>query len=280
MDAVLMTATRQTLHSEGVLEALYEPEVTAAIERIVEPGDYCVDAGASIGYFTCLLSRLVGPKGLVLAVEPNLPSFEYLEENIAARGLKNVSTWRGALWREDLPAIKMHSVERLGYTSVLTYHSTTYTEVVEARKLDSILLPGLPPDFLKIDCESAEFEILQGAERILRSGVKGVILEFNYGLMRQQELSDKRIRSFLKDLGYDMFLISIGSPEAGYRDPIMVDLGTEIRVGGSLMHVNVLFSTEELVREKWRICDTSKSLQSSAESYKNSCLNITESAPA
>lgn len=264
----------------GKLDPLYEPEVTLAAERLIEPGDCCVDAGASIGYFTCLFSRLVGPGGLVLAFEPNAESYGYLTRNIAERGLENVVALERALWSNDLGGLKLHSVKELGYTSFLPYHSTTLVEYVEARTLDSMIPPGLQPDFLKIDCEMAEFDILVGAEKVLRAGVNGVVLELNFNLMKQRNVSDAPIRGLMRDHGYDMFLISIGSPEAGYRDPIMVDPSTEIRVSGNLGHVNVLFSTEELVREKWRICATSKSLRSSAESYKNSWLNITESAQA
>jgi len=251
------------------------------VNHFVRPGDFCVDVGASIGYFTCLFSQLVGPDGVVLAFEPNERSFGYLVENIAARGLKNVSAHRLALWKEDLEAMRLHSVDRLGYTSVLKYHTTTYTEVVKARTLDSILLDlGFQPNFIKIDCEMAEHEILEGASAVLTAGVDCVVLEFNYYLMAQCGLSDKIIREFMHDLGYDMFLVSVFGPEKAYMDPMMIDPRTEIRVVGELKHINVMFSTEEKVRDRWKICDTSKSLRQSAENYKDSLLNITAGATA
>lgn len=263
---------------EGDLDPGYEPEVTGIARRFVRPGQVCVDAGASIGYYTCLFSQLVGPKGLVLAFEPNAASFRYLEANVAARGLKNVFVWPEALWSCDLAELKLHSVDRLGYTSVLHYATTTYTEVVGARALDGLLPPGVEPDFIKIDCEMAEFQILQGAQRALARGVDCVILEFNYNLMRQNGVSDHTIRDFMHDLGYNMFIISIGSPERGYEDPIMVSPAVDIQVHGKLTNVNVMFSTEEKVRELWKICATSPSSQRLTESYRHSLLSITENA--
>jgi len=268
------------MENEGLIDENYEPDVTNVVRRFVREGSICVDAGASIGYFTCLMADIVGPRGLVMAFEPNGPSFEYLEDNIRRRGLFNVIAWKNALWKCDMPTLKLYSVKSLGYTSILHYHSTTYTEIVEARALDSMMPPGIQPNFMKIDCEMAEFPILQGAERALRRGIDCIMVEFNYFLMKQMNVTDHEIRNFMADLGYDMFLVSLAGPGDSYIDPIMVDPKTEIRMAGKLKHINVMFSTEEKVREKWKICDTSKSLRQSAESYKDSLLHITESQTA
>jgi len=47
-----------------------EPEVTKLLEKLIEPGQTFVDIGANVGYFTLRGSRLVGPTGRVIAVEP------------------------------------------------------------------------------------------------------------------------------------------------------------------------------------------------------------------
>jgi len=78
------------MENEGLIDENYEPDVTNVVRRFVHEGSICVDAGASIGYFTCLMADIVGPRGLVMAFEPNGPSFEYLEDNIRRRGLFNV----------------------------------------------------------------------------------------------------------------------------------------------------------------------------------------------
>lgn len=264
-----MSALKQPKMDHMPLDEVYEPEVMGVIDHFVGPGGVCIDVGASIGFFTCMLAQKVGRNGLVFAFEPNGLSFGHLERNIAMRGLANVFALRQAVWNKPEKALKLHSVAALGYTSVLQYVTTTYTEQVEAVTIDSL---ALAPDFIKIDCEMAELEVLQGATETLRAGVDCVVLEFNYHLMRQNEMSDRRIRDLMYGLGYDMFLISIGAPEGGYLAPIKIENNVEIDVLPHVVNVNVMFSTEEKVKWKWRMQDISPLSQTLIESSKNSSL--------
>src|SRR4028119_421162 len=45
------------------------------LEQIIQPGFVCLDIGANLGYYSVALSRLAGPEGQVLAVEP-IPDFQ------------------------------------------------------------------------------------------------------------------------------------------------------------------------------------------------------------
>src|SRR4051812_15076099 len=49
--------------------AIHELAASELMERLVEPGDQAVDAGANAGYFTTLLAARVGANGRVLAIE-------------------------------------------------------------------------------------------------------------------------------------------------------------------------------------------------------------------
>src|SRR5438128_12382252 len=55
----------------------------AVLDRLVRPGTIAVDAGANIGFYTCLLAGKTGPSGRVIAVEPTPSCFQMLMHNVA-----------------------------------------------------------------------------------------------------------------------------------------------------------------------------------------------------
>lgn len=230
----------------------YEPEILNVIERFVQPGDCVVDAGASIGFHTCFLSKMVGESGIVIACEPQLESFKYLAHHVhVANKLANVACLRLALWKFDTPNLELWSVDDIGYSSFHRYEKATSSEIVEGRSLDSLLINGNDhPRFIKIDCEGTEAEVLCGAREILARGVDCVVLELNYFLMEQTNRDDRVIRQFMAELGYDMFLINLGDGNGGYQPPFKVDPSLKIELSGG-HHINVMFSTEQKVKERW-----------------------------
>src|ERR1035438_8642446 len=54
-----------------IRDGIYEPHLTPVFENYCRPEMTAVDIGANLGYYTMLASRLVGPAGRVVAVEPN-----------------------------------------------------------------------------------------------------------------------------------------------------------------------------------------------------------------
>ena len=51
-------------------QGLYGKFDTQAVESLIKPGDYVIDVGAAIGYFTLIFARAVGRDGFVFAFEP------------------------------------------------------------------------------------------------------------------------------------------------------------------------------------------------------------------
>lgn len=52
--------------------ASYEPHIEDAFGKYAKPALTVLDVGANEDYFTLLAARLVGPRGRVVAVEPQL----------------------------------------------------------------------------------------------------------------------------------------------------------------------------------------------------------------
>jgi len=61
----------------------------ALLNKYIKNGDVVLDIGANIGFYTKILSDLVGSTGKVYAFEPDKTNFSYLQKNASV--LKNVS---------------------------------------------------------------------------------------------------------------------------------------------------------------------------------------------
>jgi FkbM family methyltransferase len=227
----------------GEGQNIYEPEVSAIMERFVEPGDTVVDVGANMGWFTCLMSRIVGDAGLVIAFEPDLDNLKMLADNVRLNQLNNVYVgqqmiWSGDCWKD------FWVFEHGGYSSYIKYDGAKQQRVF-ARSLDSLIFNDTvaPPRLIKLDCEGSEWAALRGAEKILRRGVDAVIVEFNFNIFEIIGLAERTVREFMMDLGYDFFLL-------GMAKPIYVEPRANL-VGRDGCIMNTLFSKKETVNRLW-----------------------------
>lgn len=232
-------------HKDWGREILHEPEVCDAMGRFVQPGDYVIDAGANIGFFTLLLSQLVGEEGAVVGLEPDRNCYMMLRKNVERNKCTNVGLGRHALWSCDCKIPFWLVEEKSGYSSFQRFKESTTSTVVLARALDT-LLPNCHPRLIKLDCEGAEGHILRGAEKMLRYGVDCVIAEFNFYLMEnfRFDYSERDMREFMAGLGYDCFVL-----EQGYK-PMHIPLEVELKSNDGLP-VNVMFSTVDKVNRLW-----------------------------
>ena len=74
----------------GLLSGHYEPHLSAVFEKYCTSGMTVVDVGANLGYYSLLASRLVGPSGRVIALEPNSENCRLLLSSLRLNGSSNV----------------------------------------------------------------------------------------------------------------------------------------------------------------------------------------------
>jgi FkbM family methyltransferase len=151
-------------------------------------GDTVIDVGANVGRYTILSSKIVGIKGRVIAIEPDPNTFQILKKNLELNKCANVTAINCAAYSEDLESLRLfcplRDSGRSIYNTVMEQRTTTEKFInVPAAKLDSIVqqdfaLSEHKVNWIKIDVEGAEFEVLKGAEEILsRSKDLSVLIE-------------------------------------------------------------------------------------------------------
>jgi FkbM family methyltransferase len=146
-------------------------------------GDIVVDVGAHIGKYTIIASKRVGANGKVIAIEAHPGNYEMLNRNIKLNGLTNVTTLNYAVYSKESKIRLYMPDEEFGYTMhhsiMFSYLSPKYSLKgkenekfieVNANTLDNLLQKnGISREvnWIKIDVEGAEFEVLKGATEIL-----------------------------------------------------------------------------------------------------------------
>lgn len=130
-------------------------------------GEIGLDIGANVGKYTLTWARNVGPKGQVIAIEPFPDTFRALKDGIRLNGFQNVRTFNVAAWNEKA-ILNMYITPYAGTHSVVENSDMGHIQV-RARTIDSIVqelaLPFL--DFVKIDVEGAELNVLEGMKETI-----------------------------------------------------------------------------------------------------------------
>jgi FkbM family methyltransferase len=149
------------------MDGFWEAWNSVALARHVQPGWRVVDVGANHGYFTLLLAALVGETGHVFALEPNPRLFNLLGRTIRVNGFDDrVTLLPYAAAATDAPA-DLHVPRGLsGDGSLMARGGESPAAFrVEQRRLDTLI--DAPIDFLKIDAEGADYDVLDGAAGLL-----------------------------------------------------------------------------------------------------------------
>src|SRR5262245_3224484 len=90
------------------MRGVHELPVCEALWRLAEPGERAVDVGANIGVMTSMLSKRVGPRGLVTSFEAHPEVFRQLAQNVARWEGRRIAVFEmamsgkeGRIWMEE-----------------------------------------------------------------------------------------------------------------------------------------------------------------------------------
>ncbi len=139
-------------------------------------GDIVVDIGAHIGLYTIISSKRVGTNGKVIAIEADPGNFEMLNRNIKLNQLTNVIALNYAAYSKETK-IKLYLPSGESgftkYNTIVSDWANNEDKFVEvnANTLDYLLqlnqIREEEVNWIKIDVEGAEFEVLKGATNVL-----------------------------------------------------------------------------------------------------------------
>ena len=194
-----------------ILECLKQPSNRKSQDKRV-----AFDVGANIGLFTVMLAALDNVD--VHAFEPVVSTFERLSSNVALNhfssnihlNLAAVGSKKGNV-EFDIYA-KSPAINRLSNTSLVTSQSAAATrQKVSVINLDDYCQEkGIERiDFLKIDVEGMEAQVLQGAKKMLKAQkVSGILIEICPNNLKVTGNSVELLHSTILESGYLPYKLS------------------------------------------------------------------------
>ena len=225
-----------------------EPEVADLMARTCKPGDYVIDGGANIGFFTLLLSQLVGATGQVLSVEPGSNNLFKLRENIKLNNCSNVEIVPNPLW-DRTEIIGLHLCADGSKNSLQPHADTRGIELLETVLLNSYWNDHYPfVRLIKLDIEGAEEAALRGGIKLLGADVDDgcpyIVLELNIEALPKFSSSVAKVCDFLRSYGYSPFLLHPNGALPTY-------IPRKTKVIPNRLNWNVLFATFDMVGTAW-----------------------------
>ena len=176
-EAYVVTSDDDYLLAQG---GVFEPDTVRLFRSVASGSRTALDVGANIGLTALLLSRM---SDMVHAFEPSLSTHHWLAHNV--RGRQNVVTHPVGLGkRAAVSEITFAPSNRSGgYVSETTTASGGHTvERIEIQRLDDVVRrDGIKDvDFIKLDVEGYELQVLDGAPETLWRHRPVIVTEMNH----------------------------------------------------------------------------------------------------
>jgi FkbM family methyltransferase len=202
-----------TILAQNLLNIVpFEANELDFVTNYLKPGMVVLDIGANGGLYSLLSARCVGNAGEVHAFEPGPSEFALLKHNIALNSLINVRANQIALSDKD-------GTRSLGICSDGAFNSFSQNKLpqqiikswidVDAMTLDTYASENRLKhiDLIKIDVEGAELQVLNGAQRLLRSLTPppAILCEFSDTTLSAMGTSTPELWQAFEQLGYRLY---------------------------------------------------------------------------
>jgi FkbM family methyltransferase len=157
-----------------------DPAEQDLLARVVEPGSSFYDIGASVGYFTLLGARSVGPEGRVVAFEPLPENVRTLKRNLALNGLENTTVIEAAVGEAGGRAVLALGEQPMWGRVVDQAWGRPAVET-DLLAIDELVADGRipPPEYVKVDVEGAEIGVLAGMRESIRAHRPWIMCEIH-----------------------------------------------------------------------------------------------------
>ncbi|MBI2798435.1 FkbM family methyltransferase [Candidatus Saccharibacteria bacterium] len=201
-----------TSTDDAISHDFYKPEFMA-YDKLLKKNDVVIDLGANVGLHSVYIAKLLKGTGHIYSFEPVPDTYRLMLETLSLNRVDNVSPYMVAMGNK--PGKTKMNIFDQKYSAWNTFgkpqfgdHKPTKSIFVETQKLDGFAKQTKinKIDFLKIDVEGFEKQVLQGAALLLKNN-KISILSFEVSEipLKGANSSAREIFKILEDFGYNSY---------------------------------------------------------------------------
>lgn len=215
------TDFRIDIRHRHMLAHEYEPGVAGFMSRMIRPGFVCFDVGANVGAYVLQFCHWAGPRGRVVAFEPNPETRSVLQQHIAMNGFtERVQVVPAAVGAGAGEAIFFAA----GSDGMSRLHAPNPALADRSRKFSVAVLTlddfvrdhGVSPNLILIDVEGFEVAVLEGARKLLNScrTALTLVVEMHPSLWASANTDRNQVEALLDELRLEPMSLT------GQSDPL------------------------------------------------------------
>lgn len=205
--ARLNCSTEDLIQRYIYLFGLWEPNITRWVQRHLGPGDYFLDVGANVGYYTLQASRLVGAHGRVFSIEASPSIFAELLENLRMNQSSNVHSINvAAADRVGVVQLFRAPNQNRGASTTIASRDFELEAEVPAAPVTSMISEDdlRRIRLVKLDVEGAEWPALMGMRDLIEHGRRDLEVIVEVDPAREGAVDDvaERVLAFFHKHGF------------------------------------------------------------------------------
>lgn len=186
----------------------YEVPIQNIFTQHLKPGNVFYDIGANVGFFSIIAAKLVGDKGKVYAFEPGEGNANSIRHNARLNNFNHIEVIEKAVSHTSgegqLLLAKYSGGHALATADAPPDLAGEVT--VDLVSIDDLIAQNkiAPPNFVKIDVEGAELDVLKGMTETIKTARPAIIYEVDDGDRTAYERKYQELADFFGSFDYQV----------------------------------------------------------------------------
>jgi FkbM family methyltransferase len=180
-------------------EIKYELDIFNIVKEYLSESRIVFDIGANIGQYAIPISEIIGSEGKIYSFEPDPKNFAFLQFNASINHCDNLTCFNHGVGDEDKELVFYRDTITGGRMGSFIKNNVGdnfqgFETIQKIKKLDTLITIYGEPDFIKIDVEGYEYEVLLG----LSSDLKNTIW-----LVEVRQSTKEAVFNYFDNRGYE-----------------------------------------------------------------------------